>query len=127
MVKAAVKDYFDEDFPVKVDPIEVEHGNSIPTYYLLQNYKKAHPETEFWFVIGTDLISGLHYWDESERLINDINFVIFEREGFEVKTLINHSNWPKNYKLAYKGDEKNLLGGISSTEVRKRVKKQQGI
>ncbi len=56
MVQAAVKDYFDEDFPVKVDSIEVLNGQSIPTFYLMQSYKQAYPECEFWFVMGTDLI-----------------------------------------------------------------------
>lgn len=46
-----------------------------------------------------------------------------------MKGLINHKNWPKNYRLAYNDKDKhqNLLGGISSTEVRLRVKNDIGI
>ena len=42
---------------------------------------------------------------------------------------MSHKNWPKKYKLAYGQDKrhKNLLGGISSTEVRHKVKTGVGI
>jgi nicotinic acid mononucleotide adenylyltransferase len=38
MTKLAVKDFFPADSPVKIDPIEVENGPSIPTAYLLNKY-----------------------------------------------------------------------------------------
>lgn len=42
---------------------------------------------------------------------------------------MTHPNWPKNYKLVYGDDDNpnNLLGGISSTKVRKRVLNGIGI
>lgn len=36
MTKMAVDEFFDKDFPVKVDAIEVENGPSIPSFYLLE-------------------------------------------------------------------------------------------
>lgn len=114
MTRLAFKDFFPETFPIVIDPIEVDHVESIPTFYLLQNYQKKHPEYQFWFVMGTDLIEGLHWWDDGERLINEQNFLIFERPGYDQNKLQSHANWPKNYKLAYGSNEKhkNLLGGI---------------
>jgi hypothetical protein len=38
MTKLAIKDFFPADTPVKIDPIEVENGPSIPTAYLLDQY-----------------------------------------------------------------------------------------
>ena len=35
MTKLAIKDFFPTGTPVKIDPIEVENGPSIPTAYLL--------------------------------------------------------------------------------------------
>ena len=82
MIRLAVDDFFPNDFPIKIDPVEVENGNSIPTVFLLDRYEKMQPDTDFWFVMGTDLISGLHWWDEGQRLINTKKFLIFERNGF---------------------------------------------
>ena len=64
MIKLAVKDFFPLDTPLKIDPIEVENGPSIPTKYLLNQYQEEHPDFEFLFVCGTDLISSLHWWED---------------------------------------------------------------
>lgn len=64
MIRLAVQDFFPRDFPVKVDKIEIDNGNSIPTRFLLDKYEEREPDTEFWFVMGTDLVSGLHWWDD---------------------------------------------------------------
>ena len=38
MTILAFKDFFPVDYPVKIDSIEVKNGDSIPTFYLLENY-----------------------------------------------------------------------------------------
>ena len=35
MVELALKDFFPADFPIKINRIEIENGNSIPTAYLM--------------------------------------------------------------------------------------------
>ena len=83
MVRRAAQDFFPKDFPIKIDSIEVEHGVSIPTFFLLEMYKKMYSDSEFWFVMGTDLVSGLHWWHEGQRLMSETKFLIFERNGYE--------------------------------------------
>ena len=83
MTRLAFQDFFKDKYPIKIDDIEVKNGESIPTFYLLERYQQAQPDCEFWFVMGTDLIDGLHWWDEGTRLINETNFLIFERHGFD--------------------------------------------
>ena len=71
MIRLAVADFFPKDFPVKVDTVEIENGNSIPTAFLMDAYRKREPQTDFWLTCGTDLISGLHWWDDGQRFINE--------------------------------------------------------
>jgi len=33
--------------------------------------------------MGSDLVPGLHTWDDGDDLVESINFIIFERKGFE--------------------------------------------
>ena len=70
MIKLAIADFFSPDFPVKIDEKEIENGQSIPTAYLMDEYRQKHPDIDFWFVMGTDLISGLHSWEEGDRLVS---------------------------------------------------------
>ena len=34
-------------------------------------------------MMGSDLIPSLIQWDEGQALIDEINFIIFERKGYE--------------------------------------------
>lgn len=63
MTKLAVKDFFNDDFPIKIDETEIEAGKSIPTFQLIEQYKQKYSCYDFWFVMGTDLISSLHLWN----------------------------------------------------------------
>ena len=68
---------------MKVDPIEVENGNSIPTVYLIDKLEEMYPKThEFAFIMGSDLIANLHYWDDGQRLINNMRCIVFLRKGY---------------------------------------------
>lgn len=70
--------------------------------------------------MGSDLIKGLHWWDEGDRIINEMPMIIFRRKGYDNEELFNHTNFPKNNPIVV-DEEKSLIGVISSTEIRRRV------
>ena len=121
MVRMAVEEFYPVGFPVKVDPIEIEHGPSIPTVYLFDQLEEMYEGTHsFHFIMGSDLIKGLHWWDEGERIINEMKTIIFKRKGFNNEELFGHANFPKNNPTVV-DEERSLIGVISSTEIRRRV------
>ena len=79
MTKQAVKEFMPKNFPIKVSDIEVRNGKSIPTYYLMKQLEQENQGTAFHFIAGSDLIPSLHLWDEGQKLIDEINFIIIER------------------------------------------------
>ena len=121
MTKIAVKEFFPDDFPIKVDSIEVDNGPSIPTVYMIDKLSAMHKDThEFSFIMGSDLIKGLHYWDDGQCLINKMKCIVFLRKGFPNEDVVVHENFPKNKPILV-DEEESLIGVISSTEIRKRV------
>lgn len=82
MVQRAVDDYFPEGYPIKVDDIEVKNGPSIPTYFLMKELEGLYDHT-FYFMMGSDLIPGLINWDEGQKMVDEINYIVFERKGYE--------------------------------------------
>lgn len=56
MVNRAVSDFFPKNFPVKVDTAEIDHGEQIPSAYLLDQFHEKHTDSKFHFIIGTDLV-----------------------------------------------------------------------
>ena len=82
MTRAAVNDFFPPDFPIEVDPIEVENGPSIPTALLMDQLQDRYRQThQVYFVMGSDLIDSLHRWDDGQRIINEMPIVVFKRKG----------------------------------------------
>jgi nicotinate (nicotinamide) nucleotide adenylyltransferase len=120
MLQMAVKDFFPPNFPVKVDTTEVDNGLQIPTIYLLDQLMARYTENSFHFVMGSDLVQSLHWWDEGPRLINDTKFIIYERAGYDQAAIKQHENYPKNDPIVVPKAEC-LIGMISSTEIRRRV------
>ena len=63
---------------VKINTIEIDHGEMIPTYHLMKRLEDEHPDVEFYFVAGSDLFPSLHLWENGELLKKEINFLIFK-------------------------------------------------
>ena len=81
----AVNDYFPDDYPVYVNSIEIDNGESIVTYELMKRLEQEYEGNDFYFIIGSDLLPGLVHWDHGEKFISECGFVLFERKGHEDK------------------------------------------
>ena len=119
-----MKDFFPDDFPVYVNDIEVKNGSTIPTYFLMKRLETEYPDYSFYFIIGSDLIPTLRLWDEGDKLLEEIKFIVYNRVGYEVEIYINNPesqvSMPKQY--LYSNTYKDLFGEVSSTLVRNRIK-----
>jgi len=40
--------------------------------------------------MGSDLIKSLHWWEEGDRLINEMPMIIFRRKGYDNEALFEH-------------------------------------
>lgn len=71
-------------------------------------------EKELFFVVAGDIVKDLHWWDEGAKLKEEINFIILNRTGYEIK----QEDKPKKHKMV----EGAVTSNLSSTELRKRIK-----
>lgn len=71
---------------VKVTDEEIklsqERKRMIRTVELLEHLRDKYPDTNFYFVIGSDLLETIDTWVQSEKLLNENNFIIFNRKGY---------------------------------------------
>ena len=86
MVNLAIKDVFPDDFPVYVNDIEIQNGDMIGAYHLIKLLQETYgDQSEFHFIIGSDLIQYLKYWIEAEKVVNEIKFVVCNRLGYDIE------------------------------------------
>ncbi|CAD8157134.1 unnamed protein product [Paramecium octaurelia] len=97
---------------VVIDNYELQNGQLVPTYYLLQKLREKYQNVHF--VIGSDLVNTLPNWVEGQKLIAETNFIILNRSSHKIDQI---TNLPPKYELV-----QNFEYGISSTEIRKRIK-----
>ena len=102
----------EERSKIKIDCKELDHQKSIPTYELIEQYRRENQDKEIYFVMGSDLLPGLNQWEDGQKLISDVKFIIFQRAN----NLIQRNHLPLNYILL-----DTHFADISSTEARKRI------
>lgn len=78
MVNVAIKDnqYF------KNIDIELKRTGKSYTLDTMQTLKNKHPDTEFYFIIGADMVEYLPHWHKIEELLKIVTFVGVNREGY---------------------------------------------
>lgn len=105
-----------EEPGIKCSDIEFRRKGISYTIDTIRTLKKMHPEHEFVWVIGSDIVKDESYrkWAQWKKLTNEIKFWVAQRQGFE----INAFSIPSCFVLL---DIKTL--NISSTIIRERLRK----
>lgn len=106
----------------KIEDIE-KAGPIIPTFYLIKTLEKLYPEVQFYSVIGKDLLKDIIRWDEGERLVNEVTFLVFNRPGIVFPDEVNNYFSQKNFIEANQPMENE----VSSTWIRNRIKEEREI
>lgn len=111
MLKLAVADnpFFD------IEMEEINRGGVSYTYDTIKALKECHPDTDYYFIIGGDMVDYLPTWNKIDQLVEMVNFVGVRRKGAK-----NEAQYPVIWV-----DVPTVA--ISSSDIRARVKSGQSI
>ncbi|WP_339228192.1 nicotinate-nucleotide adenylyltransferase [Oceanobacillus sp. FSL K6-2867] len=70
----------------KVNTIEIEHTGKSYTVNTMRELQKLHPEKEFYFIIGADMVEYLPHWHKVDELFSLVRFVGVKRSGYQLDT-----------------------------------------
>lgn len=65
---------------------EIDRGGKSFTYDTMVQLVEQHPDTDYYFVIGGDMVEYLPKWYKIDKLINLIQFVGVNRPGYATMT-----------------------------------------
>lgn len=111
MVAASIHD----NLKFNLELSEIMRGGVSYTYDTMVELKRKHPENDYYFIIGGDMVAYLPKWHRIEELVKLVKFVGVRREGFAIE-----SPFPVIWVDVPKID-------ISSTLIRQKVKDHQSI
>lgn len=93
----------------KLETAELKRGGKSYTYDTMKALKAQHPETQYYFIIGGDMVDYLHTWSHIDELVKLVTFVGIKRTGYPTT-----SQYPVIWVDA-------PLIDISSTQIRHKV------
>ena len=111
-----------EDNPhFALSTIEIDRdGNSYP-YETLETLRKQNPNTEYFFLVGSDTLFALETWKHPEILLPSCTILVAVRDGVPMEKMQEHANYLKE-KF---GGSIELLKTpniqISATDIRNRI------
>ena len=66
-----------------VEDIELKRGRGYYRYDTVKNLKQVHPENDYYFIIGGDMVEYFPKWYRIDELVKMIQFVAVSRYGFK--------------------------------------------
>lgn len=119
-----------ENANIQVSDVEIKKESTSYSIDTLRFFAKKRPKDKFSWIIGTDQIETFKKWREWKEIIDKFKLIVVPRTGFKraQKELVNIEKlvaFPKNIILVDRKKFSPIY--ISSTFIRKRVKKNQSI
>lgn len=69
-----------------IDTLEIDRGGVSYTYDTVKELKLQHPEVEYYFIIGGDMVEYLPKWNRIDDLVKLIKFVGVKRTGARMQS-----------------------------------------
>nr|WP_236700804.1 nicotinate-nucleotide adenylyltransferase [Agrilactobacillus composti] len=111
MVERAIFD----NLNFELETAELQRGGVSYTYDTIKILKQRHPDTDYYFIIGGDMVAYLPKWHRIDELVKLVRFVGVRRRDFSV-----HTPYPVIWVDS-------PLIDISSSTIRQRVANHQSI
>lgn len=70
----------------EIDTIELQRGGKSYTYDTIVALKEREPDTEFYFIIGADMVEDLPNWHNIEELVSLVQLVGVNRPNFTTES-----------------------------------------
>ncbi|WP_195701214.1 nicotinate-nucleotide adenylyltransferase [Companilactobacillus futsaii] len=111
MIKYGIRD--NPNF--QLDMTDIELGGVSYTYETIKRLKERNPNTEYYLIVGYDIVESLSKWSHIDELVKEVHFVGVCRKGYEKKF---------QYPIMWVNTP---VIEISSTVIRKRVRESKSL
>jgi nicotinate-nucleotide adenylyltransferase len=111
MIKLAIADIKGARF----SDFELKKSKTSYTFETMRELKSLYPYNFYW-IIGSDLLSQMNRWHGYKELQNEVDFLVFHREGYDLK------NPGLKIKSLY-----TTIPDVSSTQIRNLIKEGKSL
>ena len=109
---------------MEVLDIEIYQEKNLKANEVFKLIQNQFSNTKNFFIMGADNFVTIEKWENATELIQNFNYIVLEREGFDLKQHIKQSNILKKYNKNF-NILKNEKSSISSTIVRNLIQQEK--
>lgn len=107
---------------LQVSDIEVKSSQEYNAIDIFEIISNKYKNDNRFFLMGVDNLSKMSDWKESKKLIENYNYIIFERNNINANTIIENNELLEKNKENFEIIKNNDYKGISSTNIRESIK-----
>ncbi len=107
---------------LKVSDIEIRSSHKYNAIDIFKIISNKYKDDNRFFLMGVDNLSKMSEWKESKKLIENYNYIIFERNNIDANLIIENNEMLENNKENFEIIKNNDYKEISSTNIRESIK-----
>lgn len=112
---------------IEVSSIELDSPRQLFTIETLDILQEQNKEKQICFIIGTDNLKKLETWHKADELLEKYKVIVLKRDNDDVGKIIKESIFLTKYKEAIINLENINPINLSSSYIRERLEKSEGI
>ena len=93
------------------------------TYQTLKYFKEMNPNDEIYFICGTDNLSYMDKWMNSEEILSNYKILVIRRNNENIDNLLDRFNKYRENIVIADVEQSN----ISSTDIRERIRNRENV
>lgn len=108
---------------LQVSDIEIRANKNYKTVEIFEILRNEYKEEEIFFIMGSDNLEKLPFWQESNKLVSNYNYIILERGLRKTKDIIESNELLNKNKNNFKIINNVEFYECSSTAIREQIKR----
>ena len=112
---------------LEVSRVELDSDRQLFTIETLQIIEESNPNSDIYFIIGTDNLKELPTWHNVERILQDYKIVVLERDEDSISDIIRDNKLLNCYKDSFITIKNINKINMSASNVRRNIAENKSI
>ncbi|MBQ7668750.1 MAG: nicotinate (nicotinamide) nucleotide adenylyltransferase [Clostridia bacterium] len=104
-----------------VSRFEIDSKEQPYSYETLDHFKSIYPDSELYFIFGTDNLKTFSKWKNPEYLLKNYSLFVYERGTDKIDEIIEHDEFLQKYKENIKKANCDIFTNLNSSFIRKKM------
>lgn len=107
----------------EVSRIEIEENEQLKAFQTLDKLSSLYPNSELYFIIGTDSLKTLNTWANLDYLLTHYSFLVYKRGNDDFYEILNSLPELEKYRNNIVFANNKIYSSLSSSHIREEIKK----